>query len=141
MATIAAATASAVSDAEYGFMRPGQMQNTARAPAGKGLTGTGLRVSEKADKYGRFLISCTCALRIMCAAQNQLSNWLRLVPVASCLLFPREDPSLTGNQSQLRAVGVNCWQGGLTSLHVIKLARALILLPIYRAVKDRPCYS
>ena len=104
MATIAAATVRDVSDAENGFLRLAQMQNTARAPAGKGLTGTGLRVSGKVDKYGRFLISCTCALRIMCAAQNKLSNWLRLFPVVSYLLFPGEDPCL------LSTIGKR-WQG------------------------------
>jgi hypothetical protein len=55
MATIPGATASAVSDAEYGSLRPGRMQNIAGMPAGNGLTEGVLKMSRKMDKSERVL--------------------------------------------------------------------------------------
>ncbi|MHC4961719.1 MAG: hypothetical protein ACYTGA_06335 [Planctomycetota bacterium] len=107
MATIAAATAGDVSDAENGSSPPGQMQDTAGPPAGNGRTESGLRISIRVDEYGWFLISCPRALRIMCAAQKKVCIVRRLFPVVSPLLFPPEDPLPIVQDWQSLAHGVN----------------------------------
>ena len=53
MATIAAATAGDVSDADNGSLHPGRMQNTAGVPAGNGLTEDGLKKPRIMDKTGQ----------------------------------------------------------------------------------------